>query len=40
MAAEYIGVKELAKKWDITTRRINQLCAEGYFPGAYKEGKF
>ena len=40
MAEEYIGVKELAKKWDITTRRINQLCAEGYFPGAYKEGKF
>ena len=37
--AEYIGVKELAEKWGITTRRINQLCAENYFPGAYKKGK-
>ncbi|MCR5295223.1 MAG: ATP-binding protein [Lachnospiraceae bacterium] len=39
MDAEYIGVKELAEKWGITTRRINQLCAENYFPGAYKKGK-
>ena len=37
--ADYIGVKELAEKWGITTRRINQLCAENYFPGAYKKGK-
>lgn len=40
LAAEYIGVKELAEKWGVTTRRINQLCAEGYFPEAYKKGKF
>lgn len=40
MSDEYIRVKELAEKWNVTTRRINQLCAEDYFPGAYKEGKF
>ncbi len=40
LAAEYIGVKELAQRWGVTTRRINQLCADDYFPGAYKKGKF
>lgn len=40
MAADYIGVKELAEKWGVTTRRINQLCVDGCFPGAYKKGKF
>ncbi len=40
MAATYVRVKELADRWGVTTRRINQLCASGYFPGAYKEGKF
>lgn len=36
----YIRAKELAKKWNLTPRRINQLCADGLLPGAYKEGKF
>lgn len=40
MSGEYIRVKELAAKWGVTTRRIHQLCAENYFPGAYKNGKF
>lgn len=40
MEKEYIRVKELAQRWEVTPRRINQLCAENYFPGAYKEGKF
>lgn len=40
MAEEFIRVKELAKMWNVTPRRINQLCQEGYFPGAYKDGKF
>ena len=40
MAVEYIGVKQLAEKWGVTTRRMNQLCVEGYFSGAYKKGKF
>lgn len=40
MAKEFIRVKELAQKWGVTPRRINQLCATNYFPGAYKDGKF
>jgi len=40
LAAEYIGVKELAEKWGVTTRRINRLCVDGYFSGAYKKDKF
>ena len=40
MAERFVRVKELADRWGVTTRRINQLCAQGHFPGAYKEGKF
>ena len=40
MGKNYIRVKELAARWGVTTRRINQLCAENCFPGAYKDGKF
>ena len=40
MNNEYIRAKELAERWNITTRRINQLCAKNYFKGAYKDGKF
>lgn len=40
MANEFIRVKELAKMWGVTPRRIIQLCADGCFPGAYKDGKF
>ena len=40
MNQEYIRAKELSSKWNVTPRRINQLCADGLLPGAYKEGKF
>ena len=40
MAATFVKVKEFADRWGVTTRRINQLCSQGLFPGAYKEGKF
>ncbi len=40
MSTEYSMVKELAEKWGISTRRINQLCAANFIPGAYKKGKF
>ena len=35
----YISVKEAAKKWDISERRVRILCAEGKIPGAYKDGR-
>ena len=40
MKQEFIRAKELSSKWNVTPRRINQLCADGLLPGAYKEGKF
>lgn len=40
MKQEYMKAKELSQKWNVTPRRINQLCADGLLPGAYKEGKF
>ena len=40
MNQEYIRAKELSEKWNVTPRRINQLCADGLLPGAYKKGKF
>lgn len=35
----YITIKELAEKWDITPRRIQKLCSEGKLPGAVKFGR-
>ena len=38
MGIRYIKAKELSGRWGVTPRRINQLCAAGKIPGAYKEG--
>lgn len=35
----YITVKEVAKKWGISDRRVRILCSEGKIPGAYQEGR-
>lgn len=35
----YISVKEAAKKWGISERRVRVLCAEGKISGAYKDGR-
>lgn len=32
-------IKEAAKAWGITDRRVNELCKSGRIPGAIKEGK-
>ncbi len=34
----YLTVKQLAKKWDITERRVVKLCKEGRIEGATKNG--
>ena len=36
---EYITIKEVAKKWNITPRRIQRMCADGRIPGAVKFGR-
>lgn len=36
---EFQSVQEIAKKWDLTERRVRMLCAEGRVTGAVLEGK-
>ena len=33
---DYMTLKEASKKWGITPRQINYLCAAGRIPGAVK----
>ncbi|MCQ2467210.1 MAG: helix-turn-helix domain-containing protein [Clostridia bacterium] len=35
---EYMTIKEVAEKWDISIRRINTLCNDGRIPGCVKFG--
>lgn len=34
-----MSIKEIAQRWGISERRINELCRNGRIPGAMKEGK-
>ena len=34
----YITISELAKKWNLTVRRVQKLCSEGRLVGAQKFG--
>lgn len=34
----YLGVKEIARIWNISERRVRVLCSEGRIEGAFKEG--
>ena len=33
---DYMTLKEAAKKWGVTPRRVNYYCAAGRIPGAVK----
>ena len=35
---EYLTVKEMAEKWDITARMVNYYCSDGRIKGAIKKG--
>ncbi|MBQ9697192.1 MAG: AAA family ATPase [Acidaminococcaceae bacterium] len=35
----YLTINEAAEKWNVTPRRIQQLCKEGKIDGAIKEGR-
>lgn len=37
---EYLSIKQTAKKWNLSTRRINVLCSENRIPGAAKIGSY
>ena len=34
----YMTIKEVAKKWGLTVRRVQELCSNGEIPGATKFG--
>ena len=36
---EYIKIEEVAKKWEITPRRVQSLCAAGKIEGATRFGR-
>ena len=36
---EYLTTVEMSEKWNITSRRIGVLCAEGRIEGVIKKGK-
>ncbi|MBR4026447.1 MAG: DNA-binding protein [Lachnospiraceae bacterium] len=36
---EFLTTVELSKKWNISSRRIGVLCAEGRIDGVIKKGK-
>ena len=40
MTMEYLSISQVAKKWKLSTRRINVLCSEGRIPGAMKIGSY
>lgn len=33
---DYISCPEVAKKWDISERRVQKLCEDGRIPGVIK----
>ena len=37
--AMFMTVKQAAKKWGLSDRRVRSLCAEGKIPGAFQEGR-
>ncbi|MFR4405058.1 MAG: helix-turn-helix domain-containing protein [Anaerovoracaceae bacterium] len=35
----YLSVREIAEKWGVSERRVNQYCSDKRIPGARKFGK-
>ena len=36
---DYLTIKEVAEKWNLTTRRVQKMCADGMIPGVVRFGK-
>ena len=36
---EYLKIEQIAKKWDISVRRVQLLCADGKIEGAVRFGR-
>lgn len=39
MIEEYKSIKEIAEEWNVTTRRVREMCSEGKITGATKFGR-
>lgn len=37
---EYLSIKQMTEKWNLSARRINVLCSEGRIKGAIKIGHY
>lgn len=37
---EYLSIRQIAEKWDISRRRVQILCTEGRIPGAMRVGSY
>ena len=35
---DYITIKDISEKWNISIRRVQTICSEGKIPGAMKFG--
>ena len=35
---EFLTIKEIAERWNITGRQVQKMCSEGKIPGASKFG--
>ena len=35
----YLTIKEVAEKWNLTTRRVQKMCSDGIIPGVIRFGK-
>lgn len=36
----YLSISQTSKKWNVSTRWINDLCIDGRIPGAMKIGSY
>ena len=36
---DFATIREIAEKWELTTRRVQKMCSEGKIPGATKFGR-
>lgn len=37
---EYLSVRQIAKKWDVSRRRVQTLCTEGRIQGVIRVGSY
>ena len=35
----YLTIKEVAEKWNLSTRRVQKMCADGAIPGVVRFGR-